>query len=214
MELAWGAVESEPVPVVNAVGGVGVLLDFVDEETSTDGVDAAGRDVDGVASFCRDGVDAIFCATLAECGFEGFLGGAIFETDVEGCAGGGICDVPHFGFWLAAELGGDVCRGMYLDGEVVSGIEDFDEERETLASQVGAEDCLALVGPELVEGFPLVDAVGDDGLVIWSVAYFPRFSVGEVGGREGATINALEFSAAPDAFLVDGGESDGKNIHG
>jgi ammonia channel protein AmtB len=49
VQVTWFSVESEAVPVEDAVGGVRVLLDFVDEETRADGVEAAGGDEDGFA---------------------------------------------------------------------------------------------------------------------------------------------------------------------
>ncbi len=41
VEVACFAIESHAVPIKDAVGGVGVLLDFVDEEAGPDGVEAA-----------------------------------------------------------------------------------------------------------------------------------------------------------------------------
>ena len=41
MKLARLAIEPDTVPIEDPVGGVGVLLDFVDEESGTDGVEPA-----------------------------------------------------------------------------------------------------------------------------------------------------------------------------
>lgn len=58
--------------------------------------------------------------------FKAATGHALFETDVEFRARCGICDEPHFGFGFAMHLFGEMCGGMDLDGEVVSGIQDLD----------------------------------------------------------------------------------------
>lgn len=94
--------------------------------------------------------------------FKGVAGGSFFEADVEGGTGIAVGDVPHFGFGLAAEFGREMSGGMDLDGEIVPGIEDFDEEGETFAGEVGAEDFVTVVAPEIVQGFPGEGPDGDD----------------------------------------------------
>ncbi len=47
---------------------------------------------------------------------------------------------------------------MDLDGEIVSGIKNFDEKGESLANEVVAEDFGAMVCPEVIEGLSGVGA--------------------------------------------------------
>ena len=44
MEFARLSVDAGTIPVVDAVGGVGVLLDLVNEEARADGMEATARD--------------------------------------------------------------------------------------------------------------------------------------------------------------------------
>jgi hypothetical protein len=99
-----------------------------------------------------------------------------------------------------------------LDGEVVAGVEDFDEDGKAGVLAVAiAEEFRAVVEPEVVEGFSGVGAVVDDGVFVGAVDDFPGFAVGEVRGGEGAVIDAFEFASAPDAFHVDGVKGDGES---
>lgn len=145
VKIARGSIEAHTIPVEDAVGGVGVLLDFVDEEAGADGVESARGDEDGVARAGLDGVDLAFDGTILKGGFEGLARGAFFETNVEFCTGVAVGDIPHFGFGIAAELGGDFLWRVNLNGEVVAGVEDFDEEGEALAGEAFAEDLFAVI---------------------------------------------------------------------
>lgn len=211
VKLARFSVEAEAVPIEDAVGGVGVLLDFVDEESGADGVESAGGDEDGVAVVRSDGVDVIGDGAVGDGGFELVAGGAVFEADVELGAGSGIGDEPHFCFWFATELWCDGDGWVDLDGEVVPGVEDFDEEREALAFEVFAEEFLAVVGPEFVEGLTGKGAAVDDGLFVGAVGEFPGFAVGLVVG-EGAVVDRRQGASAPDAGHVE--RLEGEGLHG
>lgn len=55
----------------------------MDEESGSDGVEAAGLDEDGVAFFREDGVDLMGDGAGGDGLLEGGLGGAVFQSDVE-----------------------------------------------------------------------------------------------------------------------------------
>ena len=42
MECTRQAIQANAVPIENPVGGIGILLDFMDEKSRADGVQAAG----------------------------------------------------------------------------------------------------------------------------------------------------------------------------
>ena len=50
MQLSGGAIESEASPVVDPVGGIGILLDFQDDRTASDGVKASGGNEHAIAA--------------------------------------------------------------------------------------------------------------------------------------------------------------------
>ena len=161
-----------------------------------------------------DRVDLVGDAAVRDGPLEGLAGDALLEADVEFGAGEGVRDEPHFGFRLAAEFSGDVRGGMNLDGEVVRGIEDLDEEREAFGiRQVLAEDFPAVTQPEVVQGFSFVRALGDDGLFVFAVNDFPCLAEGLTAFREGAAVNGFQFPPAPDAFHVEGLKGDGFHAH-
>ena len=109
------------VPVEDPVGGVGILLDFEDDEAGADGVDASAGEEHGIALGDVDAVEAIGDGAVGNFAFELGAGDALTEADVERGAGFGLGDEPEFGLGLAAEgsglggggggPGGRVCPG-------------------------------------------------------------------------------------------------------
>lgn len=209
--LAGGGVFA--VPVEDAVGGVGVLLDFVDQESAADGVEASGRDEDGLSFVRGDAVDVFGDGAVFDGALELRFGGVFFEADVEFGAGQAVGDEPHFGFRLAAEGGGEFGWRVNLNGKVVGAVEDFDEDGEACGvGEVFAEDFFATVVPEVVEVGAAERAVVDDGLRLGSIDDFPCLAVGGGGIGEGATVVGFERAPAPNPGHVDGGE--GEHWHG
>jgi len=202
VEVARGAVEAEAVPVEDTVGGVGILLDLVDEKAGSDGVEATGRNENGLVFFWLDGVNLVGDAAVLQRGCEVLFGHAVFEADVEFGPRVAVGDIPHFCLSVAAEFFGHFDRRMDLNREVITGIEDFDEEGEPLAGESGPEDLLAVVDPEIVEGFSCQGPVVDDGLLIFPVAHFPGLAVGLLIG-ELALIDAFHGAPPPDPGHVE-----------
>lgn len=213
VEFAWVAIEAGAVPIEDAVGGVRVLLDFVDQESRADGVEAAGGDEDGVAGGGGEGVDEVGDGAVVDGLFEIGAGDAGFEAGVEFRAGIAIGDEPHLRFGFAAEGWGEVGGRMDLDREVVAGVEDLDQDGKARGiGEVVAENLGAVVVPEVVEGFAGEGAVADDRVGILAIDDFPGFAVGSVRSGEVAVIEGFKFAPAPDAFHVDGVE--GEEGHG
>lgn len=66
MEVARFAIEAEAIPVEDAIGGVAVLLNFVDEEAGADGVKASGGDEKAIASARMEDVDEVGCGAVGK----------------------------------------------------------------------------------------------------------------------------------------------------
>ncbi len=63
---------------------------------------------------------------------------------------------------------------MDLDGEVVAGVEHLDEDgKPRMVGKSLAEDLLAVMGPELMQGGAVVRALIHDGLLAVAVHDFP-----------------------------------------
>ncbi len=103
MEFARFAVESEAVPIENAVGRVGVLLDFVNQESRADRMEAAGGDEDRITGRGAHRMHAVGDRAICDCDFERLTGHAVFESDIKFCAGIAIGDEPHFRFRFAVQ---------------------------------------------------------------------------------------------------------------
>ena len=72
------------VPIEDAVGGVGVLLDLVDEKAGTDGVEAARFDKYGFTFFRSDRVDLVGDCSVGDGLLKSWHAcGSVFEADVE-----------------------------------------------------------------------------------------------------------------------------------
>ena len=180
VELSETAVGVGAVVVVDAVGAVGGLLDFGDEEAFAESVDATGWDVEDVALLRGDGEEVGFDAAGGGEGRELFFGDGRGEAVDE--LGAGLCvdDVPHFAFAVGhiAEAR-EVVVGMDLYGEAVVGVDDFDEEWEVVAEVfvVFLADEVAHVDfKEFGEVVVGKRAVGDDGFVVFDAREDPHLA--------------------------------------
>ena len=131
VECARFAIVAEAVPVEDAEGGVGGGLDLGGDDSLAQGVDGAAGEVMTVALADADGIEEGFDLSGVNCVLELGLGHAGFETFVDTGAGLGVEDVPCFGFQMGPGVGVAIgLVGMDLDGEVLMGVEEFDEEGE------------------------------------------------------------------------------------
>lgn len=137
MEVARFAIEAESIPIEDAIGGVAVLLDFVDQEASADGVEASGGDEEAIAGARMEDVDEVGGGAIGEGCEEGLTGDAGVEASVDFGSGLGVGDEPHFGFGFAVEFGREVLWGVDLKAEVLASVEDLHEKGETVGGMGG-----------------------------------------------------------------------------
>lgn len=83
VKFAMVAVAIGPVPIEDSVGGIRVLLNFVDEKSGSYGVKAAGFDKDGLAFLGCDRMDLIGDCAVLNRFFESVARHSVFETDIE-----------------------------------------------------------------------------------------------------------------------------------
>lgn len=153
-------------PVVNTKGGVGGGLDFSDDDAGAECVAGTAGDVVAVAFLHRDLDEEWFDVGFFDGLPELLLGDTFFDAFVDDGIGLGVDDVPCFRFQMGiGMLLGVSFIGVDLDGEVLFGIEEFDEQGE-VAFFVGGEcphELGFVVFNELAEGGAGEGAVGDDG---------------------------------------------------
>ena len=137
VQLAEVAVAVAAQIVVDAVGDVARLLYLGDDHTGTDAMYAACWDVEAVAFANADFVEVILDAAV--CHLLGVVAhlNLLAEACDELAATVGIHDVPHLVLsHLAVTLSAEGVVGVNLDGEVLTGVDELDEQGE--------------VGPELL----------------------------------------------------------------
>ena len=208
VQLAWTAQVIMTVEVVDAIGDVAGLLDFGKEATRADGMNTPGRQEEAVAllhRIARDGIDdGLFADHLLV-----LLGRDLLtESTEQGCIRLGRHEIPHLGLAALASL--SVCNligGMHLNGEVVTGINELDEQRELIAKAlvVGTADELFFqFGHEVVELSPCIGTFADDSLIAWHATDFPTLAyLAQLG------MDVLErgyLRSAPDGVFEDRGK--------
>ena len=161
MEFTRFALRVHAPKVIDAIGDVRRLLYLDEEVTGTDSMETAGRQEKQVTLVRlvrsddvlhrRVPVDSRGCSELLV-----FLGcDRALETGVNLGADIGFDDVPHLGF---AETSVSFLRqfviGVHLDGEVLAGVDELDEERELIS-----ELLIDAVANE--ESFVLIDELGE-----------------------------------------------------
>ena len=131
MQLARLAVETHPAIVPDAVSHIGSLLDFGQIATCANGVDAAGRKEEHISGShiiaAEHGADFVFRHQFLKL----LWSDAAIETAVEIGSLARTDDVPHLGLSLGVVThAGQLVIGMDLDGEIVVGIDELDQQRE------------------------------------------------------------------------------------
>ena len=198
MQFAGLAVHAGAVVVEDAVGDITALLDLGEEDTTTDGMDTTGREVEDIAGLdlmvgedLGDGT--VFYAFLVLIGGYGLL-----EAGIEVGAWVGLDDVPHLRLaHLAMDALGHLVVGMHLDAEVALGIDELDEQGQLamiLLVDLFAKDGLGsfVDDRDEVPTLPLAVAndagAGGDGTDLPTLAYgLVRRSKPLIGSELGAT---------------------------
>ena len=208
VELAEVTVGIAATIVVEAVGAVGGLLYFGHHEAFAEGVDAAGGDEIDVAGLGLFGMEQLLEASCVEGGAVEVGRSVAAETADEACAGVGLHDVPHLGLAAGhAALLGEGVVGVHLNGEVLGGVDDFEEEGELVAEAVVdalADEVAHVDFDGFVERVVGQEAVGDDRLAPLDRGEHPELAaVGEGVVAEAIVAQAV---ATPDDLFVEGEE--------
>jgi len=185
------AVEADTVPIEDAIGGVGVLLDFENHVAGTQGMNPAAGEKHDVARLDGEAVEAIGDSAIVDFGFEFFWSDAAFKADEQIRVGRCLGDIPHFGLGLAAHFRGFAGGRMDLQGELFLGVEDFYQERESFFVTVSwAEQFFGMIFHEPAEVLVRQGAVGNHAGIARAIGNLPGFADGHAG-REGFLVKAL-----------------------
>ena len=130
MKLPGFAIQPHAVPVIDTIRRIRVLLDFKNDQSSANRVNAPTRQEHGIALPDRDSMKAFAHAAATDALFELRPCYASFKPNIKFRAGIGVGDVPHFGFRIAAQLAGFGCGRMHLERKLFSRIQNLDEQRK------------------------------------------------------------------------------------
>ena len=138
--MPWFAISREPIPIEDAIGGVAVLLDLDNEITGSNRVQPAAWEKQRVARPNRDAMNMRGDIAALDGLNEAVTGRRISQSDKQLGVLGGIGNIPKLGLRFATELRGQVGWGMDLHRKLFMGIEQFDEQRKSLALGKVAEN--------------------------------------------------------------------------
>ena len=200
MELAGLAVHAGTVVVEDAVGDIGGLLDLGEEDTTTDGMDTTGRQVEHITGLDlmvgeHLGDGTVFYAFLVFIGGDGLL-----EAGIEVGAGVGLDDVPHLGLaHLAMDTLGHLVVRVDLDAEVTLGIDELDEQGQlavVFRIDLLTQDGLGSFVDDRDEVPTLPLTIADDAGAGGHGTHFPTLAYGLAG--RGEPFIGSELGATPD----------------
>ena len=197
----------DAVPIVDAVGSVGSLLNLRDHDVRAKGVNTPRRDEKDIARFDLLIVQ-YFTQSIVLHHFD-IIHPSHFAVEAHHEFGilVGLHHIPHFGFSIAyATFFGQFVVGMHLHRKPVVGIDDFEQQRKLLAifveyafpNQVAHESLY-----QVVDFVALKVAVGHFALLVPKTRKQPHFAaVGQQAIVQSKLI--LDLTPAPDFVLENG----------
>ena len=102
MQLARFSTGVATVVIVHAIGEVGTLLNFAEDEAAADGVSGTGRDKHRIARAQWNVLQGVFDGSIGDRTLETFGGDVGLEPDENFGAGRCVNHIPHFCFAAAA----------------------------------------------------------------------------------------------------------------
>ena len=134
MQLPGFSIRSEPSPVIDPVSGITVLLDLQNKIAGPDGMQSTAGDIVGITGLrivylqhtfhliriIKDILQADFSCTAIQSRHD-------FSSGFSGN------NIPHFRFWLrsVSDFAAGLFIRMNLQAQSFSGINNFDQQRET-----------------------------------------------------------------------------------
>ena len=204
VKLPGKSVRSHAAIVENTVGHIGILLNLRNDQPRANRVERAGGDKEDVSALDRDGAEDLGQSSVRRPAGQLFSGNLLPEAIVEAGAGGGVQNHPHLRFAVLALVRQSVgVGGVNLDGEILPGVNEFDEHGEIFKlTAVGAQDLRASLFYIGGEGLAGIRAVFQYGGPIGVAGEDP----GLRQGRQIAENAKIRFQAlpAPDIVLTGG----------
>lgn len=185
-------------PVVQAESEVALLLNFSEYDSWSECMYGASGYEDAVSGVYFVDMEQVFEVTATESHLEHTGSDTGFQSGADTCAGISVEDDPCFGFAVfdGVERFGLEVVGVYLQGEPIIGIEEFDEQWELVLVLMFSEKFAGELPDDIGECHAFEGAIGNEAGTIGVVSDFPAFGV--VGfGADLSSEEGLEFAAAP-----------------
>src|SRR5947209_2805015 len=135
------------VPIKDAISCVAVLLNFDKNIAATDSMKSTGWKKHRVTLLHAKRVDMIGARSGAQRFLEFSATDRFLKSDKQFSVRFGCGDVPTFGFRFAANLRGDFCRRMNLQGKFFPRIKKLDEKWEAWRVGNFPENFLSMLAP-------------------------------------------------------------------
>jgi hypothetical protein len=201
VELSRLAVQTEPVPIEDAVSGIAVLLDLKEDVAGANCVKAPARNKNISVRSSRNPMQKLQNLTAREGRFEIDFAHPILETDVDPSAFIRGDKIPELGLRLGKNIDCSCPAGMNLEREGLGRVQDLYKNRKTLGIVPFAKNFLPVVSPDFVQGSSSKFRLTNDALCIFAIDQFPRFP-NRIPAREDPVKTGLQFAAAPNSFHV------------
>ena len=202
--MPWFAISREPIPIEDAIGGVAVLLDLDNEITGSNRVQPAAWEKQRVAGPNRDAMN-MRGDIAALYGLNEAVTLTKPQSDKQLGVLGGIGNIPKLGLRFATELRRQVGWGMDLHRKLLMGIEQFDQQRKSLALWKVAENISLVILPEIVQSLSTERPTQNNTLGFRSIADLPSFA--DLRSRwQLLAVDFFETSPSPDSLHENGRE--------
>ena len=168
MKLSLFSVRSFTSIVVNTVCNIGILLDFSDQASCSDGMDSAWINKKYITLMDHYFIQNICESMIADTFLEFFFRNFFCKSVEKACPFCRIHHIPHLGLSILSFIFQCVSIiRMYLNGKVFFCINKFDQNRELLEGlAVSSQNLFTVFINILLQSFPCIFSVYD---ITWSV---------------------------------------------
>ena len=206
MQLPRPAVEAHAAPVVDPVGGVGILLDLEDQVAAVDRVQLPAAYQNRIARGDREAMDALLQRARGEGRGKGLARDAAAQAHDEVRARLALGQIPVLSLRLPPELASHGGGRVDLQAQPFAAIEPLDQNRERPRGRPSRPHHPRRIRRDYrAQGLAVPRPADDPRLGLGAVDQFPAFADRPVAGGQRAAQRGGEGAATPDAFLIEPG---------
>lgn len=177
----------------------------MNHQTCTDGVNHAARDEETVTCPWLQNLHALGHAALTDRHFKGLTRYSISQPCIDLGSRLSMNHKPHLRLGIASQLRSQMCRGMYLNRQIVTSIQDFHQQRIApcrVPCQRLPKDRFAMLRPQFMQRHlrPIIQKTHT--LLCCPVTDLPRLTKRCHWLRQFPLEQRLQAASTPDAGLI------------